>query len=930
MSYDRAAAQAFLQNWYGSDTPISLGAIDAYTDGTRHEWLTTLDLDVAMTFIDANQARGWNCYFQPNVCREDAMGQRISAQDVVLATCVHAEVDPPEDVSTPEQLDQWQQDSGNRFVDPAYWLNVGVPAPTEVIFSGSGWVLLWRLREWYPLWVERDGEWQPDPEAAGNVERRNRWLVQAIGADPASTDVSRLLRLPGTTNFPSASKGKKGRTGPVDAELVSTSDARIELDAVPMVAPRAQSTTVRELPEFPGRPSQDQWDAAVAAMSEAWPPFGSRHLTRRALTGALAHAGWPEDAIVDFVVQMPTDNPENTEVSVRDFAARAVRMIADGEAVEGWPVLESRLVGDAAGAIRATRTALGMPTLVLDPAGADRWREIAERSRPQTPPPTQLEDEAAIDAAINRLSRSRDPDARADAERLRRAQRGAFLVDDPSEDQNVALVRAAMAVGRALPPGPDFGARISRQLVASAGPLAPDLNEISALVVETLDEERRQTAATEFAVETAGPRMGRPIPNDQGNFDIACANMGLTLRYDRFARQKLIRVGPDAREEVLQDEHVTQLRLRIDREFEFKPDIRELRELITDRALQNSFHPVLDYFEGLPDHDGQPRIGGGDQISWLTTYLGVPDSEYVRAIGRIVLVALVRRIRRPGCKFDEMLILEGGQGVSKSSAIEVLCPRQEWFSDDFDLTWDSQKLIEQTRGKWIVEVPELQGKTQADQNRLKAQLTRKVDRSRKAYGHEPEEVARQFCMIATVNEGQYFTDLTGNRRYWPVKMGFIDLPALARDRDQLWAEACMLDLQHPEKEYIRLDPSLYEAAAQEQARRQVDNPQVIVLQEYLGDLTGRISVRDVWRLLGFHEERTPSKGETAGISQALQSMGWQKCEGPGRVTWYGRGTADEQQVSLRVAGTLQQGLKVEVVPAPQPVAAKPQSVLGLN
>lgn len=929
-----SAITNFLKAW-SPGGPWSVGAISPMTDGTMHQWRTTDDLDEVDEFVERNQARGWNCYFQPNVCREDAGPDRISREDVVYAWSVFAEVDPPDSITTPAQLRAWQDDSRPQFMDEAYWVGVGVPRPTVVIFSGSGFAMLWQLSEPRSLWVERDGEWAFDAGAALDIERRNKWFTAAIGADPAATDVSRLLRLPHTINYPSPSKAKRGRVGPVESDVILWAGP-CDFDAMPAVAPRAASPSSRALPEFAGRPDDDQLALAVAALSEAWPGVGSRHATRRALAGALAHANWPEDAIVDLVTQMPTDDPAIAERDARDFAARSIRMVADGEACEGWPTLEQRLQGDAAAAIRAARAALGLPAgLTLDPAGADRWAALAERAKPApAPPPTQLEDDAAILATVNRLSRARSPDDRADAERLRRASRGQFLVDDPSEDARVALMRAAMAVGRALPPGPDMRPRIARQLVTSAGALAPDLDEIAMVVVEALDEERRQTAATEFETYPTGPQQGQPLPNSQGNFDIACANLGVTLRYDKFARQILIRAGTDLPEEVYQDIHVTQLRLRIDREFRFKPELRELREMITDRAFANAFHPVLDFFEGLPDHDGTERVRGANRPSWLTTYLGVRDTAFVRAIGRMVMVALVRRVRRPGCKFDEMLVIEGIQGSFKSTTLATLCPRPEWFADNFDLSWDSQRLLEHTRGKLVIEVPEMQGRTQADRDRLKAQLSRQIDTARKAYGHEPETVARQFVFFATVNDEVYLTDPTGNRRYLPVRAGDIDIAGLARDREQLWAEACMLEAQNPTGDYIRLDPSLYEDAAAEQAARRVDDPHVVRLSKHLADATGSVQLEDVWRLLGFHEEKNPTRGESNGISQALQSLGWtrsrDKTIGGVRATWYGRGTQAEREVPLRVSGSVVQGYKVEVASTPQVVAKSTQYLTGLN
>jgi predicted P-loop ATPase len=192
---------------------------------------------------------------------------------------------------------------------------------------------------------------------------------------------------------------------------------------------------------------------------------------------------------------------------------------------------------------------------------------------------------------------------------------------------------------------------------------------------------------------------------------------------------------------------------------------------------------VLDYLDGLK-WDGKTRID-----RWLTTYGGADDTPYVSAVGRIMLVAAARRVRRPGCKFDEMPTFESPQGKDKSTALKVLAVEEDWFSDDLPLTADSQKVIEQTTGRWIVEVAELSGMRKANVEHLKSFLSRQVDRSRMAYGRLTTEKKREFIVVGTTNETAYLKDLTGNRRYWPVKTPIFDLAALRRDRDQLWAEA---------------------------------------------------------------------------------------------------------------------------------------------
>ena len=204
----------------------------------------------------------------------------------------------------------------------------------------------------------------------------------------------------------------------------------------------------------------------------------------------------------------------------------------------------------------------------------------------------------------------------------------------------------------------------------------------------------------------------------------------------------------------------------------------------------------------------------------MISYGSAKDTPYVRAVGAITLIAAVRRVRQPGCKFDEMLILESEQGTEKSVALETLAVNSEWFSDDLPLSADGKRVIEQTRGRWIIEAAELSGMRKADVEHLKAMLSRRTDRARLSYGRMTTEKRREFIVVGTTNEKTYLKDLTGNRRFWPVEVKF-NIHTLRRDRDQLWAEAAVREAQG---ESIRLDPKLWKDAADEQKERTVEEP----------------------------------------------------------------------------------------------------------
>jgi len=192
-------------------------------------------------------------------------------------------------------------------------------------------------------------------------------------------------------------------------------------------------------------------------------------------------------------------------------------------------------------------------------------------------------------------------------------------------------------------------------------------------------------------------------------------------------------------------------------------------------------HPVRDYLEALA-WDGTPRLD-----AWAVTYLGAEDTSLHRSMASLWMVSAVARIMQPGCKADHMLIQEGPQGIRKSTALKVLAS-EPWFTDEL-AELGSKDAAQQMRGIWIIEMAELDAIGQADVSRIKAFLSRTTDRYRPPYERYVVTVPRQCVFAGTVNPDTYLRDETGNRRFWPLRCGDIDLDGLRRDRNHLWAEA---------------------------------------------------------------------------------------------------------------------------------------------
>lgn len=226
-------------------------------------------------------------------------------------------------------------------------------------------------------------------------------------------------------------------------------------------------------------------------------------------------------------------------------------------------------------------------------------------------------------------------------------------------------------------------------------------------------------------------------------------------------------------------------------------------------AEENAFHPIREYLHGLV-WDGEKRISG-----LLTNYFGVPFSEYVAQVSRKWLIAAVARVMKPGCQVDTCLVLEGEQGIRKSTALRILAS-DEWFTDQLaDL--DNKDSSQDLSGKWIVEFSDLGQMNRAEQGVLKAFLTRRVDHYRKSYGRRTADFPRQQLFSATTNRDTWSGDETGGRRWWPVRCGKIDTDLLAADRDQLWAEA--LAAYEDGEHWWLEDDAIINTAREEQAAR---------------------------------------------------------------------------------------------------------------
>ncbi len=305
---------------------------------------------------------------------------------------------------------------------------------------------------------------------------------------------------------------------------------------------------------------------------------------------------------------------------------------------------------------------------------------------------------------------------------------------------------------------------------------------------------------------------GGIVANLPENIRRAFLKQGITLRWNSFEDRKY--VEKEGQEAEIDDTMIMSMRISLSDQYGFLPSKELFYDTVHTEACQMPFHPVRDYLESLK-WDGKPRLD-----TWLITYGDAEDTEYVREIGRLPLLAAVKRVYRPGEKFDELLVLESPQGWGKSTAIQALCPDPKWYSEDLPIGSDSKIVIERTHGIWLCEIAELFGMGKREADQVKTFLSRGKDGPvRMAYGRESKYVKRQWVAIGSTNKLAYLRDSTGNRRFWPVRVGRWDLEALINDRDQIWAEALAR-----KNESVRMKQELWKTAAGEQGRREELDP----------------------------------------------------------------------------------------------------------
>lgn len=287
----------------------------------------------------------------------------------------------------------------------------------------------------------------------------------------------------------------------------------------------------------------------------------------------------------------------------------------------------------------------------------------------------------------------------------------------------------------------------------------------------------------------------------------------------------------------------------------------------------HSYHPIQDYLTYI-EWDGVERLD-----TWLIDYAGVNDDEYARLVGRKFMISAVARAMKPGCKVDTMLVLEGAQGLYKSSLIEAL--GGDWYRSPGVRNLASKEAVLGCLGAWICEMDEMESVKQSSIGTIKKFITTRKDTVRFVYDRTYTDIDRGFVFVGTINpsgNNQYVHDVTGARRFWPVRcLSKVKMAEFKDVRDQLFAEALVA---YNNKEHWWLTEHEEKIATAEQEKRISDHAWEEPIREYLyyghGKMFPTITPGEIYADILEGRGRLSSATDANHIARIMvDGLGWQ-------------------------------------------------------
>lgn len=309
-------------------------------------------------------------------------------------------------------------------------------------------------------------------------------------------------------------------------------------------------------------------------------------------------------------------------------------------------------------------------------------------------------------------------------------------------------------------------------------------------------------------------------------------------------------------------------------------------DAVKNVSMRNKFHPVREMLDSFK-WDGREHIR-----SILPDYLGVEDTEYSYQVMRLWMLGGVARIYLPGYKFDYTLILQGRQGIGKSTLLRLMALTDEWFNDSLD-SLDSDKAAQSILGSWIIELAELKSlaRTAGGVDSVKRFLSATQDKLRLPYERRTDVFLRQCIFAGTTNKSDFLQDETGNRRFLIIQTGVNEpiknlfSPEAMEDIKAAWAQA--VHIWKTEKPLLVLPDSCREEAQQLQADSMADDGKTGLIAEYLTDKQRTCAI-EIWNK-ALKEAGRPQKWQASEIINIVLSLpGWERMKSPGRFGEYGQ------------------------------------------
>lgn len=313
---------------------------------------------------------------------------------------------------------------------------------------------------------------------------------------------------------------------------------------------------------------------------------------------------------------------------------------------------------------------------------------------------------------------------------------------------------------------------------------------------------------------------------------------------------------------------------------------QDFADALKNVSMRNKFHPVRELLDSLT-WDGKEHIR-----SLLPEYLGAEDSDYTYQVMRLWMLGAVSRVYKPGNKFDYTIILQGSQGIGKSTFLKQLAMDDSWFNDSLD-SLDSDKAVQSLTGSWIIELAELKSlaRTAGGVESVKRFLTATQDKYRIPYERRADTFYRQCVFAGTTNKDDFLQDETGNRRFLIVQTGVkkpsksLFVPEIMDTIKLAWAEA--VHIWKNEKPQLILPEAYMQEAKELQETNMADDGKRGIILDYLEGKT-QVCAREIW-FEALKETIPPKNWQASEINNIVAKIpGWERLKTPRKFDGYGQ------------------------------------------